>query len=63
MANTHPANQLSHMPGLKNVAYEAIVFPKVNSQTITRHNAGSVLASVLNHCQCFINGLIRFPID
>jgi hypothetical protein len=58
MADPHIAAQAQHMPGVENIANQTIVLAQVQLAPFAGHDAGGILATVLEYGQCVVNQLI-----
>lgn len=58
MADTHVAGELPHMTGAENVPDEAVVLAEIEFALVAGHDAGSILATMLEHRQTVVQGKI-----
>ena len=58
MADTHISLQAQHMAGMKHVAHQTVVLSQVQPVVVTGHDAGSILATMLQYGQTVIDHLI-----
>ena len=59
MTDADVASQPDHVPGMKHVAYQAVVLAQIQTAfVVAGHDPGGVLATVLQYRQGIIDGLV-----
>ena len=58
MCDTHVAGKTTHVAGTEDVTHQALVFVHMKRTSISGHNAGSILATMLQNGQPVVQQLI-----
>ena len=59
MPYPHVADELQHMPGLEDIAYQALRLAQVQAPVVAGDDPGGVLAAVLEDREPIVEGLVH----